>query len=187
MASLLELPEEMIIALPSWASWLLTYALTPWVKVSAAITAATPIKIPSAVKNERPRFAHNASNALPRLAPNSLPLLRRCTRNSVSTFLREDVCTALVGATSISVRKDAGRCICGGLFLTESPPLPPPRARSSTSPTPPQLSAERTPARRAQSHHRGTPPVASRTVQHWRRASQEQWSGPAHSEPAICP
>src|SRR5215467_8719466 len=50
-----------------------TLALTPAVSVTAAMTAATPMMIPSIVRNDRSPFACKALNAARRFAPTSSP------------------------------------------------------------------------------------------------------------------
>src|SRR5436190_489470 len=69
-------PPWMKTVVPRVLSSLLMYASAPCVSVSAAITAATPIKMPSAVKNERPRFAHNTSIAKSHSPPGILSEIR---------------------------------------------------------------------------------------------------------------
>src|SRR6202035_4958555 len=71
-------PGEMVIVLlPRLEMRPLIAALAPCVNVSAATTAATPIKIPRAVSSERRRLAHRASTALPKFVPSILPRLKR--------------------------------------------------------------------------------------------------------------
>src|SRR6266516_7989456 len=115
----------MIIELPSCANWLVTYAFTPCVRTRAAITAATPIKMPSAVKNERVRFAHSASKALPILALNSLPGTDWRRRNSLSKLCND--CTGASGVVGgpASIKGDVGWFSSGGGFLMSFPPSAP--------------------------------------------------------------
>ena len=64
----------------------LILALAPCVKVRAAITAATPINIPSPVSKERRRLAQSASKALLKLAPMALLRLILCPRFGKRAF-----------------------------------------------------------------------------------------------------
>src|ERR1700676_674135 len=91
MPPLVAVPLEMVIELvPRLDIRELILALAPCVKVRAAITAATPINIPSPVSKERRRLAQSASKALPKLAPMALLRLRLCPRRRKLAFGPED-------------------------------------------------------------------------------------------------
>src|SRR5437588_12626926 len=49
---------------PSVTTFSATYAFSPLMNVTTAITAATPITIPSSVKTDRSLFAHNDARAM---------------------------------------------------------------------------------------------------------------------------
>src|SRR5581483_11700247 len=85
---LVEEGKTITVLVPSCPIRLSIYALTPCVNVRAAITAATPIKIPSIVRNERVRLLQSASNALPKFAPtelNGFCLVTRSCPNMLSS------------------------------------------------------------------------------------------------------
>src|ERR1700681_3329181 len=74
---LLEVPGETVITLvPRLEIVALIFALPPCVRIKAAMTSATPMKIPSAVNIERSRFAHKASSAIETFDPSFPALLK---------------------------------------------------------------------------------------------------------------
>src|SRR5579863_2939582 len=97
------------------------YPSAPCVKVSAAMTEATPMKMPSIVKNERRRFDHSAPIALPVVATSVLPGRRRRTRSSASI---PSIGDTLAADLSAEVGDWLSNFTWGELLLTASPPSP---------------------------------------------------------------
>src|SRR5438045_3898225 len=110
---------KMVLA-PRPAIRLVKYAPALWVSVRAAMTAATPIKMPSMVKIERVRLAQIASNAVVKLAEAELNGLflrtRNCRNRSCRAFCRisRSARTSDCVATCTAAADDDGGGATGG-------------------------------------------------------------------------